>query len=137
MPIRSLITLRAENCIINIDSSITDNTIKKFINIRQQKSNKNNETLRRTSIKRSSDSHYFKTNTGIQSRPPKWKQALKTQLTLAIYLQWSYLSFNKNDPVTYKHRFAVYMKQGLPFAHDLSLCNFKHSHLCSPLASNS
>lgn len=63
--------------------------------------------------------------------------SLENSINSSNFAPRGYLSFNQNDPVTYMHRLAVYMKPGLPFAHDLSLCIFRHSHLCSPLASTS
>ena len=43
-----------------------------------------------------------------------------------------YLSLIWMDSVTYMHGLAVYLKEGLPFAWDLSLKNSTDSYLCFP-----
>ena len=49
-----------------------------------------------------------------------------TQLSLAISLR-GYLLLIQKDYITHVHGLAVYVKEGLPFAQDLSLAN---SYLC-------
>ena len=41
-----------------------------------------------------------------------------------------YLPLIRKDSLTHIHRLAVYVKEGLPFALDLSLENFVDSYLC-------
>ena len=45
-----------------------------------------------------------------------------------------YLPLIQKDSVTQMHGLAVYVKEGLPFAQDLSLEKFEDSHLCFRLA---
>ena len=41
-----------------------------------------------------------------------------------------YLSLIRNDSITHIHSLIVYVKEGLPFARDLSLEHSADSHLC-------
>ena len=41
-----------------------------------------------------------------------------------------YLPLVRKDSITHMHCFAVYVKEGLPFALDLSLEKFTDSYLC-------
>ena len=45
-----------------------------------------------------------------------------------------YLSLIRKDSITHMHDLAVYVKEGLPFARDLSLENSADSYLCFRLA---
>ena len=54
-----------------------------------------------------------------------------TQLILVI---WGYLPFIQKDSITHMHGLAVFVKEGLPFARDLSLENSKDAYLCFRLA---
>ena len=45
-----------------------------------------------------------------------------------------YLPFIQKDSSIHMHGLAVYVKQGLPIAHDLSLENSTDSYLCFQLA---
>ena len=45
-----------------------------------------------------------------------------------------YLPLIQKDSSTYMHSLAVYVKEGLPFAQDLSLENSADSYLCFELA---
>ena len=45
-----------------------------------------------------------------------------------------YLSLIRKDSITHMHGLAVYMKEGLPFARDLSLENSADSYLCFRLS---
>ena len=45
-----------------------------------------------------------------------------------------YLPLIRKDSITHMHSFAVYVKEGLPFAQDLSLENSADSYLCFQLA---
>ena len=45
-----------------------------------------------------------------------------------------YLPFIQKDSITHMHGLAVYVKEGLPFAWDLSLENSADSYLCFRLA---
>ena len=45
-----------------------------------------------------------------------------------------YLPSIQKDSITHMHGLAVYVKEGLPFAQDLSLESSEDSHLCSQLA---
>ena len=56
-----------------------------------------------------------------------------TQLILTISL-WGYLPLIRKDSSTHMHSLAVYVKEGLPFAQDLSLENSADSYLCFRLA---
>ena len=56
-----------------------------------------------------------------------------TQLILAISLR-GYLPLIRKDSSTHMHGLAVYVKEGLPFARDLSLENSADSYLCFRLA---
>ena len=61
------------------------------------------------------------------------RQTRMTQLILAISL-WGYLPLIRKDSSTHMHDLAVYVKEGLPFAPDLSLENSANSYLCFRLA---
>ena len=56
-----------------------------------------------------------------------------TQSILAISVR-GYLTLIWKDSITHMHGLAVYVKQGLPFAQDLSLENSEDSYLCFWLA---
>ena len=56
-----------------------------------------------------------------------------TQLILAISLR-GYLPLIRKDSSTHMHGLAVYVKEGLPFAWDLSLESSADSYLCFWLA---
>ena len=45
-----------------------------------------------------------------------------------------YLPLIRKDSITHMHGFAVYVKEGLPFARDLSLESSEDSYLCFRLA---
>ena len=45
-----------------------------------------------------------------------------------------YLPLIRKDSTTYRHGLAVYVKEGLPFAQELSLENSAYSYLCFRLA---
>ena len=45
-----------------------------------------------------------------------------------------YLPLMRKNSVTYMHGLAVYVKEGIPFARDLSLENSTDSYLCFRLA---
>ena len=45
-----------------------------------------------------------------------------------------YLPLIRKDSITHMHGFAVYVKEGLPFAQDVSLKNSADSYLCFRLA---
>ena len=56
-----------------------------------------------------------------------------TQLILVISLK-GYLPLIQKYSVNHKHSLAVYVKEGLPFAQDVSLENSADSYLCFRLA---
>ena len=56
-----------------------------------------------------------------------------TQMILAISLR-DYLPLIQNDSITHMYDLAVYIKEGLSFARDLSLENSVDSYLCFRLA---
>ena len=56
-----------------------------------------------------------------------------TQFILAISLR-GYLPLIRKDSSTHMHDLAFYVKEGLPFARDVSLENSADSHLCFRLA---
>ena len=62
------------------------------------------------------------------------RQTWMTQLVLAISLWGGYLPLIRKDSGTHMHGLAVYVKEGLPFARDLSLENSADSYLCFRLA---
>ena len=45
-----------------------------------------------------------------------------------------YLPLILKDSITHMHRLAVYVKEGLPFALDLTIKNYVDSYLCFPIA---
>ena len=45
-----------------------------------------------------------------------------------------YLPLIRKDSITHMHGLAYYVKEGLPFVHDLSLENSANSYLCFQLA---
>ena len=47
---------------------------------------------------------------------------------------WGYFPLIRKDSMTYMHGLEVYVKEGLPFAWDLSLENSADSYLCFRLA---
>ena len=55
------------------------------------------------------------------------------QMILAISLT-GYLPLIRKDSITHMHDLEVYVKEGLPFAQDLSLENSACSYLCFRLA---
>ena len=55
------------------------------------------------------------------------------QLILAISVR-SYLPLIRKDSTNHMNVLAVYLKEGLPFARDLSLENSADSYLCFQLA---
>ena len=62
------------------------------------------------------------------------RQIWMIQLILSISL-WGFTFFLiQKDSITHMHSLAVYVKEGVPFAHNLSLENFVNSHLCFWLA---
>ena len=61
------------------------------------------------------------------------RQTWMTQLILAIYL-WGYHSLSEKDSVANMHGLAVYVKEGLPLAQDLSVESSAESYLCFWLA---
>ena len=61
------------------------------------------------------------------------RQTWMTQLILAISVR-GYLPLIRKDSTTHMHNLGVYVKEGLPFARDLSLENSADSYLCFQLA---
>ena len=61
------------------------------------------------------------------------KQTWMTQLIVNFSVR-GYLPLIRKDSVTHMHGLAVYVKEGLPFARDLSLENSADSYLCFRLA---
>ena len=61
------------------------------------------------------------------------RQTWMTQLIMAISLR-GYLSLIQKDSTTHMHGLVVYVKEGLPFARDLSLENSADSYLRFRLA---
>ena len=57
-----------------------------------------------------------------------------TQLILAVFFVRTYFPLIRKDSSTHMHGLAVYVKEGLPFARDLSLENSADSYLCFRLA---
>ena len=56
-----------------------------------------------------------------------------TQLILAIIFVRGYLPLIQKDSSTHMHGLTVYVKEGIPFAQDLSLENSANSYLCFQL----
>ena len=57
-------------------------------------------------------------------------QTWMTQLILAILTMMDYLSLIRKDSVTHMYGLGVYVKQGLPFAQNVSLENSVDSNIC-------
>ena len=53
-----------------------------------------------------------------------------TQLILAILTMMDYLPLIRKDSVTHMYGLGVYVKQGLPFAQNVSLENSVDSNIC-------
>ena len=70
----------------------------------------------------------------LESKSPDIFAVCKTNLDDSIdsgnFSMTVYLPLIRKDSVTHMHRLAVYVKEGLPFAWDLSLENFMDSYLC-------
>ena len=61
-------------------------------------------------------------------------QSWMTQLILAILTMMDYLPLIRKDSVTHMYGLGVYVKQGLPFAQNVSLENSVDSNICFWLA---
>ena len=74
----------------------------------------------------------------LESNSPDIVALCETNLDDSIdsgnFLVRGYLPLNRKDFITYKHGLAVYVKEGLPLALDLSLQNSVDSYLCFRLA---
>ena len=57
-----------------------------------------------------------------------------TQIDFGNFFVMGYLSLIQKDSVTHMHGLAVYVREGLPFAEDLSLENYVDSYLCFRLS---
>ena len=57
-----------------------------------------------------------------------------TQIDFGNFFVMGYLSLIQKDSVTHMHGLAVYVREGLPFAQDLSLENYADSYLCFRLS---
>ena len=63
-----------------------------------------------------------------------WETNLDDQIDSGNFSVRGYLSLIRKDSSTHMHGLAVYVKEGLPFARDLSLENSADSYLCFRLA---
>ena len=63
-----------------------------------------------------------------------WKTNLDDSIYSGNFSVRGYLSLIQKDSTTHIHGLAVYVKEGLPFARDLSLENSADSYLCFRLA---
>ena len=63
-----------------------------------------------------------------------WETNLKDSIDSGNFSVMYYLPLIQRDSVTHMHSLAVYVKEGLPFAWDLSLENSADSYLCFRLA---
>ena len=74
----------------------------------------------------------------LESNAPDILALCETNLDDSIdsgnFLVRGYLSLIRKDSSTHIHCFAVYVKEGLPFARDLSLENSTDSYLCFRVA---
>ena len=74
----------------------------------------------------------------LESNSPDIVALCETNLDDSIdsgnFLVRGYLPLNRKDFITYMHGLAVYVKEGLPLALDLSLQNSVDSYLCFRLA---
>ena len=57
-----------------------------------------------------------------------------TQIDFGNFFVMGHLSLIQKDSVTHMHGLAVYVREGLPFAQDLSLENYVDSYLCFRLS---
>ena len=65
---------------------------------------------------------------------PQWETSLDDSIDSGNFSVRGYLPVLRKNSSTYMHGFAVYVKEGLPFARDLSIENFADSYLCFRLA---
>ena len=72
-------------------------------------------------------------NLSLNQNSPDILALCETNLDDSISL-WGYLPLIRKDSGTHMHGLAVYVKEGLPFAWDLSLENSADSYLCFQLA---
>ena len=58
------------------------------------------------------------------------RQTWMTQLILATFTMTDYLPLIRKDSITHMYGLGVYVKQGLPFAQNVSLENSVDSYVC-------
>ena len=64
----------------------------------------------------------------------QWETSLDDSIDSGNFSVRGYLPVLRKDSSTPMHGFAVYVKEGLPFARDLSIENFADSYLCFRVA---
>ena len=64
----------------------------------------------------------------------QWETSLDDSIDSGNFSVKGYLPVLRKDSSTPMHGFAVYVKEGLPFARDLSIENFADSYLCFRVA---
>ena len=83
-------------------------------------------------------SNFIEHESFLESNSPDILAFRKTNLDDSIdssdFSMRGYLPLIQKDSVTHMHGLAVYVKEGLPFAWDLSLENSADSYLCFQLA---
>ena len=79
-------------------------------------------------------SNFVECESVLESNSPDILALSKTNLDDSIdsgnFFVRGYLPLIRKDSITHMHGLAVYMKEGLPFARDLSLENSVDSYLC-------
>ena len=70
-------------------------------------------------------SNFVECESFLESNSPDILALCETNFSLR-----GYLSLIRKDSITHMHGLAVYVKEGLPFARDLSLENSADSYLC-------
>ena len=83
-------------------------------------------------------SNFFECEFFLESNSPEILALGETNLDDSIdssnFSVRGYLPLIQRDSIAHMHGFAVYVKEGLPFAQDLSLENSSDSYLCFQLA---
>ena len=90
------------------------------------------------SLKLNLRSNFVECESFLESNSPNILALCETNLDDSIdsgnFDVKDYLPLIRKDYITHMHGLAVYVKEGLPFARDLSLENSAYSYLCFQLA---
>ena len=83
-------------------------------------------------------SNFFDRKSFLETNSPDalalWETNLDDSIDSGNFSVKGYLPLIRNDSSTHVHGLAVYVKEGLPFAQELSLENSADSYLCFRLA---